>query len=98
MCVDAVTAALYHEPSECYLSAGICGTEPAHAKFKWLWYRRQLMERPDTMSYGRGCGLASEGYRRNAGCTDILALTEKPVVTAQAIELFGRLRHALAPK
>ena len=42
--------------------------------FEELWYRRKMMQDPDTMSYNRGYGLDLEGYDNETGC---IAFPEK---------------------
>lgn len=42
--------------------------------FEELWYRRKMMQDPDTMSYNRGYRLDLEGYDNETGC---IAFPEK---------------------
>lgn len=35
-----------------------------------LWYRRKIMQDPDTMSYNRGYDLTFDGYDKATGCID----------------------------
>lgn len=35
-----------------------------------LWYRRGLLQDPDTMSYNKGCELNFDGYDNDTGCID----------------------------
>lgn len=35
-----------------------------------LWFRRELLSDPETMSYNRGCGLELPEYHNDTGCID----------------------------
>ncbi|MDE6593894.1 MAG: GNAT family N-acetyltransferase [Oscillospiraceae bacterium] len=39
-------------------------------EYSELWYRRQLLADPDTMSYNKGCNISFEGYDKATGCID----------------------------
>lgn len=39
-------------------------------EYSELWYRRQLLSDPDTMSYNKGCSISFEGYDKTTGCID----------------------------
>ena len=39
-------------------------------EYSEIWYRRQLLADPDTMSYNKGCNISFEGYDKATGCID----------------------------
>lgn len=42
-----------------------------------LWYRRKIMQDPETMSYNKGYDLDFEGYGRETGVIELLITREQ---------------------